>query len=595
MKTFRIILDILSAQQKRSAVLLFFVTIFVAFLDLLGVASIMPLIAVLTNPEIIETNRILAHAYHGLGFEDPNRFLFFIAGCTFILLVTSLTFKAFSIYAWNRFVFMCEYTTTKRVVELYLHQPYEWFLNRHSADLGKSILSEAGAVIHGCIRPAIDLITYGIISVFILLLLVVVNIQMALTVGAILGFSYLVVFKVTKSFLIRIGKERFEANSQRYRSVTEAFGAVKEVKFGGLEHRFIQWFSDSAKVYSLHAAPGYSLTQMPRLVLEAIAFGGIILIMLFLMSGGQDVSATLPIIALYAYAGYRLMPALQHVFSSASQLHLRAPAMMALHADIMQLKSSKVEIGNATKMHLNRSLVLCGIEFQYPKAQHPALKDVHVEIPACTTIGLVGSTGSGKTTLVDVVLGLLKPQKGQIRVDGEILTLLNLREWQNSIGYVPQYIFLSDDTVAANIAFGIEKNAIDQDAVERAAKTANLHDFVTEGLPEGYQTEIGERGVRLSGGQRQRIGIARALYHEPQVLILDEATSALDNLTEKTVMQAVEKLGHHITIILIAHRLSTVRQCDRIYLLEKGKIISEGTYEELIVTNKTFSAMADSV
>jgi ABC-type multidrug transport system fused ATPase/permease subunit len=223
---------------------------------------------------------------------------------------------------------------------------------------------------------------------------------------------------------------------------------------------------------------------------------------------------------------------------------------------------------------------------------HPALKGIDLTIPARSTVGLVGATGSGKTTTVDVVLGLLEPQVGCLSVDGQPVTAANRRQWQRAIGYVPQHIYLADDSVACNIAFGLPANDIDQHALERAAKIANLHEFVSGDLPEGYDTTVGERGVRLSGGQRQRIGIARALYHNPKVLILDEATSALDNLTEQAVMEAVSNLGHEITVILIAHRLSTVRQCDQIFLLDKGKLQAQGTFNELARTNERFRAMA---
>jgi ATP-binding cassette, subfamily B, bacterial PglK len=234
------------------------------------------------------------------------------------------------------------------------------------------------------------------------------------------------------------------------------------------------------------------------------------------------------------------------------------------------------------------------VHYRYPGASRPALQNVSFDVEACTTVGIVGATGSGKTTLVDIVLGLLRPESGVIRVDGEVLEDQSVRHWQRSLGYVPQQIFLSDDSIAANIAFGLGGKDIDMAAVERAAKVANLHDFVVNELPEGYQTTVGERGVRLSGGQRQRIGIARALYRDPDLLIMDEATSALDNVTERAVMEAVHNLGRQKTIILIAHRLSTVRNCDRIFLLEHSELIASGTYDELVAQNARFRAMAES-
>ncbi len=239
---------------------------------------------------------------------------------------------------------------------------------------------------------------------------------------------------------------------------------------------------------------------------------------------------------------------------------------------------------------LNHAITLNNIHYRYPNALRPALDGINLTIPTKSTVGLVGTTGSGKTTTVDLILGLLDAQKGTLEIDGQVITEHNCRAWQRSVGYVPQQIYLADDTVAANIAFGIEAKDIDQTAVERAAKTANLHEFVTNGLPKQYQTTVGERGVRLSGGQRQRIGIARALYHNPQVLILDEATSALDNVTEQAVMEAVHNLGHEITIIMIAHRLSTVKNCDQIVLLEQGRVNARGVYGELMENNVHFKA-----
>lgn len=408
-----------------------------------------------------------------------------------------------------------------------------------------------------------------------------------------LAVAYALVFKATRRYLARIGVERVKSNQARFTAVSEAFGASKEVKVGGLEQTFVRRFSEPAETYARHQASAQVIAQLPRFALEAIAFGGMLLVVLYLLAQKGNFANALPIIALYAFAGYRLMPALQQVYSAATQLRFAGPALDALHADLMNLQPESSSVSQGT-MVLREAIQLDGIEYTYPNASKPALKDLSLMIPAKSTVGLVGSTGSGKTTTVDLILGLLEAQKGTLSVDGQVITQENRRDWQRCLGYVPQQIYLADDTVAANIAFGLQANEIDQSAVEHAAKIANLHEFVVNELPQQYQTTVGERGVRLSGGQRQRIGIARALYHSPQVLILDEATSALDNLTEQAVMEAVYNLGHEITIILIAHRLSTVKDCDAIFLLEKGALKAQGDYEELTLASEGFRAMAEA-
>jgi ABC-type multidrug transport system fused ATPase/permease subunit len=334
---------------------------------------------------------------------------------------------------------------------------------------------------------------------------------------------------------------------------------------------------------------------MPRFVLEVIAFGGMLLVVLYLMAQSSSFAGALPIIALYAFAGYRLMPALQQIYGAVTQLKFAGPALNALHTDLMELSPVESYDEVVDPVPLNKCIELKNIVYQYPNANAPALNGINLNIPARSTVGLVGSTGSGKTTTVDLILCLLQPCAGTLCIDGQVVNASNRLQWQKSIGYVPQQIYLADDTLSANIAFGFAPEMVDQRAVERAAKIANLHDFVIQNMPLGYGTKVGERGVRLSGGQRQRIGIARALYNNPSVLILDEATSALDNLTEQAVMEAVHNLSHSITIILIAHRLTTVRECDQIYLLENGVVKANGSFEELLEKSDQFRAMAASL
>jgi ABC-type multidrug transport system fused ATPase/permease subunit len=597
LKTLKKLLALLTpAERKRAAVVMGMILV-MAFLDMLGVASILPFMAVLANPELVQTNALLNTAFttsSHIGIYTTEQFLFALGVLVFILLVTSLAFKALTTYAQTRFALMREYSIGKRLVEGYLHQPYSWFLNRHSADLGKTILSEVGTVIGNGMIPLMTLMAQGTVALALLILLLVVDPLLALSVGVVLGVAYAGIFAVMSGWLKRLGQARIEANKERFTAVSEAFGAAKEVKVGGLEHAYIQRFAKPAEIYAKGQATVQVIAQLPRFALEAIAFGGMLLVILYLMAQSGSFASALPIIALYAFAGYRLMPALQQIYGAFTQLRFAGPALDALHQDLSSLQAADALHGNLTPLPLTQAIRLEQISYRYPNAPQPALKGIDLTIPAHSTLGFVGATGSGKTTMVDVILGLLEPQEGALKIDGQLITVANRRQWQRAIGYVPQHIYLADDSVAANIAFGVSAKEVNQEAVERAAKIANLHEFVSNDLPLGYATTVGERGVRLSGGQRQRIGIARALYHNPQVLILDEATSALDNLTEQAVMEAVNNLGHDITIILIAHRLSTVRQCDQIYLLERGEVKAQGTFEELTQANERFRAMAAS-
>ena len=584
------------AERKHAAVLLVMIML-MGLLDMVSVASIMPFMAVLGNPEIVKTNAILNKAFtiaNNFGIDTTEQFLFTLGIFVFVFLMVSLVFKALTIYAQLRFTLMREYSIGKRLVEGYLHQPYSWFLNRHSADLGMSILSEVNKVVSGGISPMMNLISSGTVATMLLFLLILVDPKLAIIVGLTLASVYALIFKSSSSMLKRSGEARYKANQERFTAVSEAFAASKEVKVGGLEQTYIDRFSDPAHTFARHQATASIIGQLPRFALEAIAFGGMLLIILYLMTQSGNFASALPIIALYAFATYKLMPALQATYNAVTQLRFAGPSIDAMYQDLMSLQPDNSDQPKDDAMSLNQSITLNHIKYCYPNAPKPVLKDFSITIPARNMVGLVGATGSGKTTTVDLILGLLEAQEGTLEVDGQPITQQNRRSWQRAIGYVPQQIYLADDTVSANIAFGVSAKDINHTSVERAARIANLHEFVSRELPQQYQTTIGERGVRLSGGQRQRIGLARALYHNPQVLILDEATSALDNLTEQAVMEAIHNLGKQITIILIAHRLSTVKACDTIYLLEKGELKGQRNFEELMQANKKFITMAST-
>ena len=590
MQKFKKILYLLSSHERKRALLLLIMITIMALLDTMGIASILPFMAVLTNPDIIETNVILSKAFQvssKFGIENNSQFLFALGVFVFLLLVISLTFKAITTYAQTRFIKMRQYSISKRIVENYIYQPYSWFLNRNSADLGKTILSEVDTIIGRGVTPMMELISRGMVSIALIILLLLVDTKLTIIVGFIIGGAYGLIFYFTNNYLKRIGGERLTNNKLRFIAISESFGAIKEVKVGGLEKTYIEQFSKPARTFATHQSTSALLAQMPRFFFEAIAFGGILLMILYLMIQTGSFNKALPIISLYVFAGYRLIPAFQQIYVSFNQLSFVGASLDFLYNDLKSLKHYQVD-ENQNKLFLNNSITLKQIYYNYPNNLQSTLKNINMNIAVNTTVGIVGATGSGKTTTVDIILGLLEAHKGSLEVDGQVITKNNFRAWQRSIGYVPQHIYLSDDTVAANIAFGIKPKDIDKTAVEKASKIANLHEFVMNELSNNYNTTVGERGIRLSGGQRQRIGIARALYHNPQILVLDEATSALDSYTESVVMDAIENLGKNKTVILIAHRLSTVKKCDKIFLLEDGQIKKEGTFEQLITTDYKF-------
>ena len=595
MKNFIKMYQLLDLNEKKQALFLLILTLIMAFLDTLGIASILPFISVLANPQIIETNEYLSSIYKAsitLGVNSRQQFIFILGIVVFILLLFSLFFRAITIYFQTRFSLMREYSISKRLLELYLYQPYTWFLHRNSSNLSKIILSEVNQVVEGILIPMISLITQSVIAFAILGLLILFNPFLSFFAGLILIMSYVIIFYFVKKILFQFGHIRSQVNSERFLIISEVFGATKDVKVRGLEQEYINRFSKPAEIYAKNQSLAYVIGQTPRYFLEALAFGGLIILVLVLMLVGNSFDKIVPAIALYAFAGYRLMPALQQIYASSVQLRFNKPLLYLLYKDLINLQQSKKITNNTNIISINKSIELNNISFNYPNSKKLSLKKINLIIPAFTKVGIVGVTGSGKTTLVDIILGLLDPTKGTLSVDGNEIKNDNKRSWQSSIGYVPQQIYLSDASVANNIAFGIDIKNINQKSVEKAAKIANLHDFVIDELPLGYNTTVGERGVRLSGGQRQRIGIARALYHNPQIFILDEATNALDNITEQAIMDALNNLGNKITVILITHRLKTIKNCDKIFFMEKGLLIKHGNYNELLENCEQFRKMA---
>jgi len=561
-----------------------------ALMDVIGVASIMPFMSVLANPDIIDDNAVLSNLYSTFNFQSRENFLFSLGLLSFILLIFSLIFKSLTMYAQLRFVRMREASISKRFVELYLDQSYDWFLSRDSSDLSKTVLSEIGTLVGNGIMPMLNLAAHGVVAIALLTLLMVVDPILALIVGTVLIAAYVAIILATKNTIASIGKDRIKANELRFSAARDAFRAIKEIKVAGLEKFYVKRFSRPSYNMAKYASSAAIISQLPRYFMEAIAFGGIFLVILFLMSQKNGLEETLPVIALYALAGYRVIPALQQVYAAITQLHFAIPAIDSLYSEQSILSR---HVRQASKAHVlrDKNIGLINMSYTYPNNSLPAVKNITINIPYGSMVGFVGKSGSGKTTVVDIISGLISPQNGSLRVGEIVIDKYNREQWQSRIGYVPQDVYLINDTISANISFGVERNEADQDAIIRAAKIANLDEFV-DSLPNKYETTVGERGSSLSGGQIQRIGIARAIYRNPEILIIDEGTSALDIATEREVMEALNRIRLESTIIIIAHRVDTLRACDSIYMFEKGEVISSGTYDKLLKSDKKFQNIA---
>ncbi len=591
--SFSKLFDILDARERKTSVVLVILALLMALVDVVGVASVLPFLAVVSNPDLIQENAWLRTLHAWVGAPDTNSFLIFLGVAAFVIVLTSTLFRAVSFYSLTYFVRMRVPSFSLRLMQSYLSQPYAWFLQHHTSDMGKSILTEVAHVVNGSLQAAVNLVAHSLMLILLVVFLLVMEPMAAIGAALLFGGAYGLIYLLTKGPLMRMGTENLHANTEKYQLMQEAMGGIKVVKLMNLERSYLDRFRTPALRQARGQAATAVISELPRHLLEVIAFGGMILFVLWLLVTQEaGLEGLIPILGVYAFAAARTFPTIQKLFSAISTIRYGQASLDDLHRDLQGAELRDIDRGtNLAPIRLQDKLELKDVTFSFPEADRPALSDLSISIPANSTVGIVGSTGAGKTTAVDVILGLLAPNSGDLRIDGQNITEHNVRAWQKSVGYVPQDIFLTDDTVSANIAFGIPSDEIDHATIERAAKAASLHDFVMEQLPQGYDTMVGERGTRLSGGQRQRIGIARALYHDPDLLVFDEATSALDNLTERAVIEAVFALNRTKTVIMIAHRLSTVRHCDQIFMLERGRVIASGPYDDLVAKHAGFRAL----
>jgi ABC-type multidrug transport system fused ATPase/permease subunit len=589
---------LLNTKERRLSYALLGLMVFAGLTDALGVSSILPFMAVVGNPDLIHTNPWLRHLFTWFKFESINTFLIGLGSAALVIMVCSNVVALIRSATILRFSYNLGHSLSTQILSSYVRQPYAYFLENNSSNLVVNCTEDVNRLIQGIIVPILQAIAKVITGMSILLLVMWVDPWLAVLFGTVVGVLYVVVFLAIRHKVTNLGRASKAANRERFRLATEILNGIKELKILGQDEGYQGRFAQHAALYANNQWIGAAVSQAPRYAIESIAFGSVILLVVYLLATQQDFKEALPLMVLYAFTGYRLLPAFQQIFGSATTVRFNMGSLEAVEDKLKTLVKAR-KAKNTPKLPtredigpLQQEITLKDVVFQYPNATTPLINNLNLSIQSNTTVAIVGTSGGGKTTIVDIILGLLEPQDGSLLVDGIPITSHNVTSWQKHLGYVPQHIYLADDTLAANIAFGVASKDLDLDRVEYAAQIANLHDFVEGELPNGYKTMVGERGVRLSGGQRQRIGIARAVYSDPDVLILDEATSALDSLTEDTVTDAIRGIFHEKTIIMIAHRLRTVQQADIIYLFENGSIVDQGGYAELLDKNEVFRTMA---
>ena len=582
--------SLLTSDQRKKLLRLQILVVLMSFAEIAGVVSIGPFMALVGDISQLQGDGRLADLYRATGLEDPRDFLFWLGIGVLCVLAVAACISMFTIWRLSMYGAKVGAELGNRLFSHYMHQPWLFHASGSSSQLTNRIAQETQRITAQIINPLMQMNAKLVMALFMVLAIFLYNPVVAIAGLVIFASAYLLLYKTVRRRLVRNGRHISEAQQTRFKLMGEGFGGIKDALLLGRQKDFTDRFQTACEKFATAQGTTMALAQAPRYAMELIAFGSVIFLILYLLAAHEgNLGSILPVLSVYALAGFKLLPAFQQVYTSLSNIRGNLSAFDAVRDDLRASSLDTAKGVTPTDEHLapTKDIRLDNVVFRYPGKDEPALKNMDITIPANRVIGLVGASGSGKSTAIDLLLGLMAPQQGQLLIDGEPITEENVRAWQNSLGFVPQAIFLADSSIRENIAFGLPPEAVDEEKVNRAANMAHLDQLLAE-LPSGLDTRVGERGVQLSGGQRQRIGIARALYHDADVLILDEATSALDGITEKLIMDAIHDFSGKKTIIMIAHRLATVRQCDSIYLLEQGRVIDHGTvsYTHLTLPTK---------
>lgn len=596
LKMIRELFSLLTENQVRQFYVLQLLVVVMAFTELISIASIAPFMAIVGDISLLEKGGLLSELYEFSGISNPTDFVFYTGLAVLLTLSFSTAISMFTIWRLSLYAARIGTEIADRLYIYYMYQDWLFHANTSSAHLTKQVSSEAMRVTDTIIQPLLQMNARIVLSIFISFGILIYNPMIALSGLMVFACAYILLYKIVRKRLQMNGDSISLIFTERFRLMNEGFGGIKDVMLLNRRDNFVNSFKNSGTVFADAYGSNSSLSQVPRYFMELIAYGSMIgLILLLIKTHQGDLGAVLPILSVYALAAFKLLPALQQIYSSVAQIKGNTAAFEAIKEDLAKSINTQQALseGNINQhLSIKHEVSLNNISFSYPGKNTLAVDKLNISIPANSTIGLVGASGSGKSTLIDLLLGLLTPKVGELRIDDICINDTNKRAWQNTIGFVPQSIFLSEGTIAENVAFGLAKKDINLEQVNKALQLANLTELLKQ-LPDGIDTRVGERGIQLSGGQRQRIGIARSLYNEADVLVFDEATSALDGITEKIIMESINEFSGQKTIIMIAHRLKTVQNCDIIYMMDKGRVIDKGTYQHLIENNPKFKEMAE--
>ena len=593
-KLIKQLFNLLTPSQCKRFYALQIMVVMMAFVEILSVASIVPFMALVGDMSQLQQDTIIAQVYQASGITSETQFIFLLGVTVLVILFVSAIISMLTIWRLSIFGNKIGVEISDRLYAHYIKQGWLYHATRNSAQLTKKIAVEAGRVTSGIVLPIMQMNSRIVLALFLGLSIFVYDPKVAIIGIATFAIAYYILFKLVRMRLQINGRAISDMNEQRFRLMNESFGGIKDVLLLGRDNYFIKSFHQTGRKLTYSLSANQVLTQVPRYFMEFIALGSMIVLVLYLIaSHNGNLGIILPIMSVYAFATFKLIPAFNQIYGGLALIKGNFAAFESIQQDLIDSKQTQLVILNPKQSYIRpkQQISLEKITFHYPSIEESTINHINLSIPVNSVIGVVGPSGSGKSTLINILLGLIKPQQGHLKIDNTIINDKNRRSWQNTIGFVPQSIFLLDGTIAENVAFGIPQEQIDLEQVQRALNLAHLTELI-QSLEYGIHTKVGERGVQISGGQCQRIGIARALYPEPEVLVFDEATSSLDGITEKMIMEAIHGFSGRKTIIMIAHRLKTVQKCDQIFFIDKGQLVDQGTYQELIETNEHFKNMA---